>query len=199
MELDEKYWSARYADNQVQWDVGNITTPLKCYFDQLKDKSLKILIPGAGNAYEAEYLFANGFEQVYIADLSKLPLDNFVQRNSGFPAKNLLHHDFFDLKGEYDLIVEQTFFCALDPNLRADYARQMHNLLREGGKLVGLLFNDLLYKDHPPFGGTKSEYEGYFKPYFNFKYFDVAYNSVAPRKGREFFICMEKENQNSST
>ncbi|SHI83533.1 Thiopurine S-methyltransferase (TPMT) [Algibacter luteus] len=52
----ENYWTQRYNERQTGWDVGKPTTPLKTYIDQLKNKSLKILIPGAGNAYEAEYL-----------------------------------------------------------------------------------------------------------------------------------------------
>ena len=59
--LDKEYWENRYAGNQTGWDAGEITTPLKEYFDQIKDKPKAILIPGAGNAYEAAYLFENGF------------------------------------------------------------------------------------------------------------------------------------------
>jgi len=56
------YWENRYQNQQTGWDIGEISSPLKAYIDQLEDKSIKILIPGAGNAYEAEYLFLNGFK-----------------------------------------------------------------------------------------------------------------------------------------
>lgn len=192
MKLDEHYWTSRYADNQIQWDAGGVTTPLKDYFDQLEDKSIKVLVPGGGNGHEVEYLFKEGFTNIFLVDISKLPLDNFAKRNPGFPINNLLHADFFEHGGKYDLIVEQTFFSAIDPALRDDYAKKVHSLLKEGGKLVGVLFNEPLFKDHPPFGGNKKEYEGHFIPYFNFKHFDIAYNSIKPRAGRELFICLEK-------
>lgn len=61
----------------------------------------------------------------------------------------------FSLKDSFDLIIEQTFFCALDPKLRPEYAVKMAELLKPGGRLVGVLFNDTLNNDKPPFGGTK--------------------------------------------
>ena len=94
---------------------------------------------------------------------------------------------------EKDLIVEQTFFCAINPSLRKAYAKKMHELLNKKGKLVGVLFNDVLNTDKPPFGGNKEEYISYFNPYFNFKTFDVCYNSIKPRANRELFINFEKK------
>ena len=56
---DRSYWENRYVDATAVWDIGYVSPPLKEYFDQLTDKQLKILIPGGGNGYEAEYLFQN--------------------------------------------------------------------------------------------------------------------------------------------
>jgi hypothetical protein len=49
----ENYWTNRYETESTGWDLGSPSTPLKTYFEQLKAKTLHILIPGAGNAYEA--------------------------------------------------------------------------------------------------------------------------------------------------
>ena len=68
------------------WDIGYPSTPLKEYIDQLKDKSITILIPGCGNAYEAAYLFERGFKQVTLVDLSALPLVQGARR-SEFSSK----------------------------------------------------------------------------------------------------------------
>ena len=56
-EFTEEYWTNRYQNNDAAWDLGAPSGPLKEYIDQLNNKELHILIPGAGNAYEAEYLF----------------------------------------------------------------------------------------------------------------------------------------------
>jgi SAM-dependent methyltransferase len=186
--LDAGYWSERYLQQDTGWDAGSITTPLKAYIDQLTNKDLKILIPGAGNAHEAEYLFNAGFKQVFICDLAPEPLANFLKRCPGFDPDHLLLQDFFDLKNGFDLIVEQTFFCALDPSLRPAYFEKMEELLNPGGHLVGLLFNDVLNTDKPPFGGNKEEYLGYIPASLSIKTFEPAYNSIKPREGRELFI-----------
>lgn len=191
--LNRDFWNSKYVTSKTGWDVGKITTPLKEYFDQLNNKKLKILIPGCGNAYEAEYLFKNDFAFTFILDYSKYALSNFINRVDEFPKKQLLYNDFFDIQGKYDLIIEQTFFCAIDKSKRRDYFLKMHDLLKPGGKLVGLLFNDSLNDSHPPFGGSKNEYKEYFDPYFNIKVFDLAYNSIQSRKGRELFMILVKK------
>lgn len=81
----------------------------------------------------------------------------------------------------------------MDPSLRPKYAEKVHSLLKKDGKLVGLLFDDKFNQDGPPFGGTKDEYISYFRPWFEIKYFDKAYNSIPPREGRELFICLIKK------
>ena len=58
--LDQDFWSKKYQSNQLGWDIGAVSTPIKEYIDQLKAKDISILIPGAGNAYEAAYLFEQG-------------------------------------------------------------------------------------------------------------------------------------------
>jgi methyl halide transferase len=72
--------------------------------------------------------------------------------------------------------------------MRKRYAEKCASLLKKGGKLVGLLFDDKLNNDQPPFGGSKEEYMSYFQPFFDIKYFDKCYNSILPRAGRELFI-----------
>lgn len=191
-ELDAGYWSTRYQQEDTGWDAGSITTPLRDYADQLENKELKILIPGAGNAHEAEYLFNAGFKNVFVCDLAPEPLANFLKRCPGFDPTHLLLQNFFDLQDGYDLIIEQTFFCALDPSLRAAYFKKMAGLLKPGGHLVGLLFNDVLNTGHPPFGGNKEEYLGYIPFSLSIKTFETAYNSIKPRQGRELFMNLQR-------
>jgi methyl halide transferase len=192
-ELNEKYWTERYQKDDTGWDIGIISDPLKAYSDQLEDKTISILIPGAGNAYEAEYLFNKGFTNVTVIDLSDQPLKNIQKRIPGFPRERLICGDFFGHAQQYDLIIEQTFFCALDRSLRKKYAEKMASLLCPGGTLAGVLFNAEFNNDHPPFGGSKEEYIPLFEPYFILKTFDVCYNSIKPRANRELFMILKKK------
>lgn len=193
MKLDKTYWDNRYKENEIGWDIGEISTPLKDYIDQITTKELKIVIPGCGNAHEAEYLFHKGFKNVFLVDVSPLALENFKQRVPDFPEQNLICEDFFKHQGTYDLMIEQTFFCALHPSLRKKYAQHTAELLKPEGKLVGLLFDAVLNTEHPPFGGNKAEYLTYFSPFFDVAIMETATNSIAPRAGRELFIKMIKK------
>lgn len=99
--------------------------------------------------------------------------------------------DFFTYQGQYDLIIEQTFFCAIQPAMRERYVSKMYELLKPTGRLVGLLFNRVFEKG-PPFGGSKTEYEKLFCSAFEYKTFAECYNSVKPRSGSELFINFKK-------
>ncbi|HNP19652.1 MAG TPA: methyltransferase domain-containing protein [Fulvivirga sp.] len=193
MEFDEEYWTARYINHATQWDVGDITTPIKEYVDQLSDKTIKILIPGCGNAHEAAYLHKQGFVNVFIIDISTIPLVNFAKQYPTFPADHIINMDFFQLNDQFDLIIEQTFFCSLPPTERPNYISQMHKLLKDKGHLVGLLFDTTFDHDGPPFGGNEKTYKKLFEPLFNFDVFERCYNSIVPRFGRELFIKLSKK------
>ena len=69
MQFSEEFWNNKYKKNKTGWDLGEISSPLKAYFDQLTDKSALILIPGGGNSYEAEYLHEKGFTNVFVVDI----------------------------------------------------------------------------------------------------------------------------------
>lgn len=188
------YWETKYQNNSTGWDLGQISTPLLAYFESLKNKDIKILIPGGGNGYEAEYLFKSGFKNVFLLDIVAQPLINFSKRVPQFPKDHLLNIDFFDHNANYDLIIEQTFFCALDPSLRVRYANKIFELLNDMGKLVGVLFDFPLTDQGPPFGGSHKEYINTFSTLFDIKILDRCYNSIPERDGKELFIIFEKKN-----
>ncbi|MEM5564994.1 methyltransferase domain-containing protein [Psychroserpens sp. AS72] len=191
--LDETYWDDRYKNNDDRWDLGEVSPPIKAYIDQLTDRSLRILIPGCGNSYEAEYLLNNGFKNVYVVDLSETALKNIKSRVPQFPDSQLIHANFFKLDMTFDIILEQTFFCALNPSLRPDYVTKMHELLVPNGKLVGLLFKLPIEKEGPPFGGNKKEYLNLFKSDFDIQIMEDCYNSIESRIDKELFLKLKNK------
>jgi len=192
MKLTKEYWTNRYIENNIPWDAGGITTPIKTYIDQLSDKEIKILIPGVGTGHELTYLYEKGFKNVYGLDISEEPIKHFKNKNPQFPANQLIVDDFFHHTDTYDLIVEQTFFCALKPDLRALYVSHSSKLLNKNGKLAGVLFSFLLTSQGPPFGGSLDEYESLFSKYFIIETLAPCYNSIKPRKNKELFIIVKK-------
>ena len=194
MTLDRDYWDNRYLQKETGWDLGQVSPPIEAYINQLTDKGISILIPGCGNAYEAVNLLKKGFTNITLIDLSPTLVEQLKSTLSQFPTNNIkvICGDFFSLQGEFDLIIEQTFFCALHPSLRKDYCKKMSELLAPKGKLVGLLFNRN-FENNPPFGGSIEEYEELFSPFFKIRKMEPCYNSIPPRQGSELFIILSKK------
>lgn len=190
--LSEEFWDNRYQENNTQWDLSEVSPPLKAYIDQSTNKDLRILIPGAGNAHEASYLLEQGFKNITVVDIAPSLVKRLQEKFAGNPHIQIIHNDFFQHTGTYDLILEQTFFCALNPNLRTAYAIKMSELLEKNGQLVGLLFNREFEENGPPYTGTETEYRTLFEKYFKIETMKLCYNSFFKRENTELFIRLRK-------
>jgi SAM-dependent methyltransferase len=190
--LNQEYWDNQYTSNATGWDLGEVSPPIKSYIDTLEDKNSAVLIPGCGNTYEAEYLLKRGFTNVTVIDIAPTLVENLRQKFRNNPNIKIILGDFFEHQGKYDVIIEQTFFCALPPIMRQKYVLKMHQLLSNGGRLIGLLFNKT-FEEGPPFGGKQAEYEGLFKDYFDFVKMEMCQNSIKPRANSELFIDFKKK------
>jgi SAM-dependent methyltransferase len=192
--LDKIYWDNQYQSNTIGWDLGEVSPPMKSYIDTLEDKAIRILIPGCGNTYEAEYLLEQGFTNVTVIDIAPTLIENLKTKFKDNPNINIVLGDFFEHQGEYDIILEQTFFCALPPTMRQKYVWKMHQLLADKGKIAGLLFNRT-FENGPPFGGSQEEYNLLFQQAFDFIKMEVCQNSATPRAGSELFVELQKNSE----
>ena len=186
--LSAQYWNQRYIDQNTPWDIGQPSPAIVKYLQENVQQSTRILIPGAGKAHEAIWLHQNGYEQVWVCDWAKDAFVHLKDAAPDFPDQNLLCTDFFDLSLEVDLILEQTFFCALPPEKRSAYVQKTAALLSAEGKLTGLLFARPFPFEGPPFGGTKSEYVQLFQDNFEILQMDISQDSIGPRLGNELFL-----------
>lgn len=191
--LDKNFWDNLWKNNMTGWDIGNVSSPLAAYFEQYNNYDAKILIPGCGNAYEAEHLASMGFQHITLLDISPEVVDRIAAKYKDNTAIQVLEGDFFTHQGQYDIIVEQTFFCAISPTLRSDYITHAHSLLRTNGKIVGLLFDKDFGSLLPPYGGSKEEYRQLFEKYFVIRTMEKCFNSINPRKETELFIILSKK------
>ena len=189
--LDEKFWNNQYLSSTTGWDLGEVSPPIKSYIDALENKNISILIPGCGNSYEAEYLLSKGFTNVTILDIAPLLAENLRKKFIDTEYIKIVQGDFFEHQTTYDLIIEQTFFCALPPTMRFKYVQKMHGLLNKNGILVGLLFNRT-FENSPPFGGSREEYELLFKSAFNTIKLETCKNSFPKRANTELWIELKK-------
>jgi methyl halide transferase len=187
---NQTFWDELYRNNNTGWDMKQVSPPLKSYIDTLTDTTLKILIPGCGNAYEAEYLLSKGFTNVTLIDIAPTLVASLQKKFEGRPI-NVILCNFFEHTGTYDLILEQTFFCAIDPSLRNAYVQKCAELLNKNGKIAGLLFDTIFEQQGPPHGGTRNEYETLFGPKFDFVQCASCLTSIKPRLGKELFIELQ--------
>lgn len=193
LSLNQEYWNNRWENNQTGWDIGYPSPVITNFIDTVSNKELSILIPGCGNAYEAEYLVNNGFRNITLIDISPKAVTNLKEKFKSHPQITILCEDFFEHRGSYDLILEQTFLSALSPNYREAYTKQMAHLLKPQGKLVGVLFSKEFGNNTPPFGGSITEYYQLFNDKFYIHKLEDCKNSIGPRLGSEAFIHLIKK------
>ena len=191
--LDQNYWEDKWQNQETGWDIGYTSPAIEKYMLQFPNKEARILIPGCGNAHEADFLTENGFQNITILDISPFAVDILQKRFSEKPQIKVICEDFFQHMGTYDLMIEQTFFCAIPPIKRTEYVKKSAELLSEKGKIIGLLFNKTFEKKGPPFGGSAGEYQFLFKKYFKIETMEECYNSIPARQGTELFINFNKK------
>ena len=189
--LDESYWTNRYHSKTTGWDIG-YTGPLGNILNNLEDKNSVILIPGAGNGYEADYALSLGIANMHVLDFSAPPLENLKKRLSKLKLENIHCTDFFRHEGTYDIILEQTFFCALNPKLREQYTTKIHSLLKPNGILTRVMFDHAL-DTGPPFGGSLKEYEKLFSPKFDIEIMERCKFSIPARAEKELYVKFRKK------
>lgn len=191
--LDENYWEERWINEKTNWDIGYSSPAIEEYILQYPNKEASILIPGCGNAYEVEFLWNRGFSNITVLDISTTAAQILRDKYQDRKGVTVICEDFFNHQGKYDLIIEQTFFCALHPDLRPQYVNKMHGLLNKGGRIIGVLFKRVFEKDGPPFGGSVLEYQNLFNNDFQIQKMEECYNSIEARKGSEVFINLKKQ------
>lgn len=191
--MNKAFWESKYFNEEANWNIGKISSPLQAYIDQLTDKNMRILIPGMGHGHELMYLQQQGFTNLTGLDFTDVAIkESYDDTFSSLPSIKICLGDFFQHEGEYDLILEQTFFCSLPKELRQQYVDKMADLLADNGKLVGLLFNHEFENNFPPFGGSLAEYKKLFESKLEFTTLETAHNSIKPRANRELFFITTK-------
>ena len=195
VKLDKAYWDSRYQADNIGWDIGYVSPAIKNWFDIQENKDLSILIPGAGAGYEVSYAHQLGFKNVFYMDISSEAVSLFKSKNTSFPDNKILSADFFDLNlsSYFDVIIEQTFFCAQSPTKRAEYVNKTHDLLRKKGQLIGLLFGINFQKDGPPFGGDIEVYQNLFEQKYKINKLQLCQTSIPERVGNEIWMELTKK------
>ena len=199
--LSPHAWEERYQKSDTPWDLSGPTPEFQLL---LSDKKLffpgfQVLIPGAGRGHDA-IAMAKAEQEVSAVDFSETALNSLLAKAAEEKVTvTCFREDFFALpkqsyhKERYDTLLEYTFFCAIDPGLRAAYANAAAALLKPGGFLVGLFFPTDGRADGPPFAMTRKEVETLFSPHFELEIREPQ-QSIKPRAGKEFLGIFRRKN-----
>jgi SAM-dependent methyltransferase len=189
-------WEARYRDGDTPWDLGGPTPVFMRLIREGRLSPGRLLIPGAGRGYDAIAFAQAGFA-VTSVDVSASACA--ALRESAAAAGVTLEvrqADFFALTDAecFDLALEYTFYCAIDPALRPAYRDQMAHLLRPGGLLFGLFFplSKSPEAEGPPFGVKRDEVEASLSERFDLVEAEFPADSVKPRRGNEILMTWRR-------
>ena len=188
-------WQRHYEENDLGWDLGQVAPPFVKLWQEEKLPLGKVLVPGCGRGHEVVFLAENGFDVTAI-DFSSGAV---TYLKSALKKRNLegriLHQDFFSLdeshEGVYDLVLEQTFFCAISPKQRRDYVLNVSRILKPGGILVGLFYHTD-EQGGPPYNTTREDIEMHFSKKFEIQELDKTSLSTEQRKDKEWLGILKK-------
>ena len=195
-EDNSQFWEGIYLEDDTGWDLGG-ATPI---FDSMADSISpgKVCIIGCGRGYDAIMFAQKGFE---VTAIDFAPSAITAVKDLARKAKlavNTIENDIFTLApvyaNTYDFIIEQTCFCAINPARRSEYETVVNQLLKPGGKLIGLWFplDKLIEDGGPPWGTTIEEVKSIFKDGWKIEKEEFPDLSIGPRKGREKLIVFSK-------
>jgi len=189
-------WQRHYDEGDLGWDLGQVAPPFVTLFESNLIVPGKTLVPGCGRGHEVVYLAENGFD-VTAVDYSVGAVNHLkavVEKRQ--LNTRILHMNFFELDPAYneiyDLLIEQTFFCAISPEQRPMYVATVARALKKGGMLAGLFYHTG-QEGGPPFNTTQDDIVKSFSDSFEIRELAQAKNSAEQRKDKEWLAILVKK------
>jgi SAM-dependent methyltransferase len=187
--LGPDFWGARYRAGDLAWDLEGPSPPFVRLDRAGFIAPCRVAVPGCGRGWEVAYLAERGYRVTGI-DFAPEAIDAARERLAAAGAKaELIQADLFDLpkatEAAFDLVLEQTCFCAIEPARRPDYVAAAHRLLAPGGRLIGL-FYACKGEGGPPFTTGPEEVRALFADRFEIRSLALTTNSHPRRLGEEW-------------
>ncbi|KDQ64797.1 hypothetical protein JAAARDRAFT_167436 [Jaapia argillacea MUCL 33604] len=163
-------WDKAWKEQVTPWDAGQVQPPLRDLIQSGEldlPKSGKALVPGCGRGYDAIFIASSLGLDTLGVDISQTAVDAANELLASSPPTSGKASfeivDFFTFSvpetEKFDLVYDYTFFVAILPTMRPDWARQMTGLVKPGGYLITLVFPLHQTDSGPPFPVEPSHYE----------------------------------------
>jgi SAM-dependent methyltransferase len=191
-------WNQAYLDENTPWDKG---MPSPVLVELLGDIPInaKMVVPGCGTGNDIVALLDANPASVIGIDIAPKAIALLRIRFDGNPVVHPVLGDFVQHAAEHpasaDVVIEHTCFCAIPVAMRPAYAVACLNILRPGGKVIGVFYwmprdtDDITIG--PPFQTSEAELCGLFGPEFDLD-IRVANVGFPERLGREFRVVMTR-------
>ncbi|KAI3903671.1 hypothetical protein MKW98_032325 [Papaver atlanticum] len=191
--LSDEYsgrWEICWEQGDTGWDLGQPTPILLQLLEKETLPKGRVLVPGCGAGHDVVAI-ANPERYVVGLDISKTGIKRAREISSSSPSAKcfeFVEADFFTWRPTeiFDLIYDYTFFCAIEPRMRASWGTRMHELLKPDGELITLMYPTNDRDGGPPFKVSVADFEEVLHPW-GFKATSITDNELAvgKRKGNE--------------
>jgi len=187
-------WNEAYKGTPP-WDVGH---PQPVFEDLINNGEIKpgrVLDIGCGRGDNAIMLALNDCDVTGI-DLVEDAISNAkakaIERHAkvNFVVGDVLRMDRLFMEAEYDIVLDSGLFHAMTDEERPVFARQIHRVLKPGGKYFMLCFSDKEPEGYGPRRISKAEIEHTFTPLFKIRYIkdSAFYSRVEPSSSKAYLV-----------
>lgn len=209
-----KFWDLRFKKGEMPWDLEAPSKTLLFLEEKLStsipdwhEKFRRMLVPGCGHGNDVIALLEKGYE-VHAVDWSAIAVQLLEERIFlGRLDKRGTSEvaNFFDYRvkedRKFDIIMEHTLFCAIDPADRPKYIESVRANIRKGGLIIGNFFIDDSLgsgtslnssKEGPPFSAQSSELKALFSGWANITQFEISPQAEEGRRpGIEWLLVAQ--------
>ena len=163
-------WNRRYLQNDTPWDKGHVAPPLVEALENGLEFSGKILVPGCGLGHDARYVACRSPRATVLAvDISAEALCR-AQEYENPQNLDFQQIDFLGAAwtGGFNVLVEHTLYCAINPSQRQAYAEAAAKAIKVGGLFLGIFFkNDYPdLEEGPPYFSSDAQLDACFDEHF---------------------------------
>lgn len=192
-------WAQRYATRDTPWDLGDahpeIVARIAAGLVPASASSARAWVPGCGRGHDALALARAGW-RVSAMDFADATQGDLNLRLAEFGGRFLLG-DVLEsaLEERFDLVLDHTFFCALDPRLRARWGAAIGRSLAPAGRVCALVFpvGKPASEGGPPYGCSTQDLQAALGPEFRAQLDEPCLHRAQKRSWAERWAVFARE------
>ncbi|XP_026390399.1 thiocyanate methyltransferase 1-like isoform X2 [Papaver somniferum] len=185
-------WDKCWEQGVTPWDLDQPTPVLLQLLEKETLPKGRFLVPGCGAGHDV-IATANPERYVVGLDFSEIAITKARKISLSAPNAKCFEFivaDFFTWRPNeiFDLIFDYTFFCAIEPRMRAAWGKRMHELSKPDGEIITLMWPTNDRDGGPPFKVSVADYEEVLHPW-GFKATCIIDNELAVGLRRDSRTC----------